>query len=625
MTSTAEPQTRNGTWIAFGPLVRGLLMAAIGFAVGAAIVAVVRVLTGHGAWTLELSFSVGYVFAISGWLLGVGVWGRWSREWFGLTTNEEPKGWSRYLAFTTDHKVIGVQYLVTFLVLFFLAGLFAVLIRIQFLDPVDPVLSDGTYNRVMSLHGIIMIAVAVAVVVGGFGNYFVPIMIGARDVAFPRINALSFWLIPPVAVLLLSSQAVGGWDSGWTAYPPLSETNASGQVFFNLAIITFGLASILAGLNFLVTIIYMRAPGMTWGRLPIFVWSIFATAILALLFTQFLAAAMLMITLDRIADMSFFRADAGGKPLLYQHIFWFYSHPAVYIMALPGLGLMLEILTHFSRKPLFAYRWAVGGLLGIVGLSAIVWAHHMFVAGIADKLLVTFLITTEIISIPTGFVFLSALGTIWMGRLWLRTPMLFTLAVVFNFLIGGLTGIFLADLPTDISLSDTYFIVAHFHYTIIGSEIFALFGAIYYWFPKMTGRMYNERLGQFHFWLMFLGFNGTFIPMFWVGLHGMNRRIATYTPDLQDVNVIISVMGFIMAASFLVFIYNVVHSLVRGPKASANPWGARTLEWQVPSPPPLENFPSPVVVTGNPYDYGVPGAPAHGLLSPAGSSDEGDS
>ncbi len=425
--------------------------------------------------------------------------------------------------------------------------------------------------------------------------------------------------------LLSGALASGGWDSGWTAYPPLSLTNASGQVFFNLAIITFGLASILGGLNFLTTIIYLRAPGITWERLPIFVWSMFATAILALLFTQFFAAAMLMITLDRIADTSFFRAETGGEPLLYQHIFWFYSHPAVYIMVLPGLGLTLEILTHFSRKPLFAYRWAVAGLLGIVGLSGIVWAHHMFVAGIADELLVSFLITTEIISIPTGFVFLAALGTIWMGRLGLRTPMLFALGVVFNFLIGGVTGIFLADAPTDIALSDTYFVVAHFHYTIIGGEIFALFAAIYYWFPKMTGRMYNERLGQLHFWLMFLGFNATFIPMFWVGLHGMNRRIATYIPDLQDVNVVISAMSFVMAASFLVFVFNVVRSLVWGPKAAADPWRARTLEWQVPSPPPVENFPSPPVVTGHPYDYGVPGAPAHGLLSPAGASDEVES
>jgi len=622
VTSMAEQEARNGLWPAFGPLARGAYWGAIGFAVGVGIVALARAITGHSAWSVEISFTIGYIFAIPGWLLGVGVWERWGREWFGLPTEEGPKGWQRYLAFTIDHKVIGVQYLVTFLILFLLAGLLAVLIRFHLLDPEGQVLSDGTYNRVMSLHGIIMIAVAVAAVVGGFGNYFVPIMIGARDMAFPRVNALSFWLVPPVAVLLLTSQAVGGWDSGWTAYPPLSETNASGQVFFNLAIITFGLSSILGGLNFLVTIIFMRARGMNWGRMPIFVWSMFATGWLALLFTQFFAAAMLMITLDRIADTSFFKAEAGGEPLLYQHIFWFYSHPAVYIFVLPGMGLTLEILTHFSRKPLFAYRWAVGGLLGIVGLSGIVWAHHMFVSGMDTQLLAPFLITTEMISIPTGLVFLSALGTIWMGRLWLRTPMLFALGVVFNFLIGGITGIFLADVPTDVNLSDTYFVVAHFHYTIIGGEIFALFGAIYYWFPKMTGRMYNERLGQLHFWLMFLGFNATFLPMFWAGLHGMNRRIATYTPDLQGVNTFISIMGFILASSFLVFVFNMVGAWLRGTKASADPWRARTLEWQVSSPPPEENFPLPPVVSGHPYDYGVPGAPAHGLLSPAGGSGE---
>jgi cytochrome c oxidase subunit 1 len=361
---------------------------------------------------------------------------------------------------------------------------------------------------------------------------------------------------------------------------------------------------------------------MNWGRLPIFVWSMFATAWLALLFTQYFAAAMLMITLDRIAGTTFFNPATGGEPLLYQHVFWFYSHPAVYIFVLPGMGLTLEILTHFSRKPLFAYRWAVGGLLGIVGMSGLVWAHHMFVSGMGDQLLAPFLVSTEMISIPTGLVFLSALGTIWMGRLWLRTPMLFALGVVFNFLIGGITGIFLADVPTDVNLSDTYFVVAHFHYTIIGGEIFALFAAIYYWFPKITGKMYNERLGQIHFWLMFIGFNATFLPMFWAGLHGMNRRIATYNPDLQGVNTFISIMGFILGSSFLFFVFNMVRAWLRGPKAVADPWRARTLEWQVPSPPPEENFPLPPVVMGHPYDYGVPGAPAHGLLSPAGASGE---
>lgn len=588
---------------------RGLLWAVIGFAVGASLVGIGRGLTGRPPWSLELSFSVGYVFALIGWLMGVGLWERWGREWFGLPTKEiETADWRRYLRFCTDHKVIGIQYLVTFVLLFLGAGLLAMVIRIQLLNPVHPLLDPGTYNRVMSMHGIIMIAVAVASLIGGFGNYIVPLQIGADDMAFPRLNALSYWLVPPVAVLLLLSQAFGGWDSGWTAYAPLSERNASGQVLFNLAVITFGLSSILGGLNFLVTITYLRARGMSWGRLPIFTWAIYVTSWIALFFTQFFAAALLMVLLDRIAGTSFFKVASGGAPLLYEHVFWFYSHPAVYVMALPGFGVVLEILPHFSRKPLFAYRWAVAGFFGILAMSGGVWAHHMFVAGISPTLLAPFLVTTEIISIPTGMVFLAALGTIWMGRLWLRTPMLFAMGMIFNFLIGGITGIFLADVPTDIALHDTYFVVAHFHYTIIGGEIFALFAAIYYWFPKLTGRTYNELLGQLHFWLMMIGFNATFLPMFWLGLHGMNRRIATYPVALEGVNQFVSVAAFLLGASFLFFVANMLYAVVRGPKAAANPWGARTLEWQVSSPPPRENFSTPPVVTGHPYAYGVPGS-----------------
>jgi cytochrome c oxidase subunit 1 len=608
---------------AFIPMLRGLTWGLAAFAIGAGITALLRIAAGNSAWSLEMNLVVGYGFGLPGWLFGVGVWRHWGREWLGLQVKEpNNSGWQRYLGFSTDHKVIGIQYLTTFLILFLLAGLFAMLIRIQLLEPEDPMFSDDTYNRIMSMHGIIMIAVAVASVIGGFGNYFVPIMIGARDVAFPRLNALTFWLVPPVAVLLLAAQAAGGWDSGWTAYPPLSVHNAAGQTFFALAIITFGLSSILSGLNFLVTIIHLRAPGMTWGRLPIFVWAMFATSMLSLTFTQFFAAAMMMIILERMAGLTFFTASKGGAPLLYQHVFWFYSHPAVYIFVLPGLGITLEVLAHFSRKPLFAYKWAVGGLLGIVAMSGLVWAHHMFVSGMNHWLMAPFLVSTEVISIPTGLVFLSALGTIWMGRLWLKTPMLFALGVVFNFLIGGITGIFLADVPTDINLSDTYFVVAHFHYTIIGGEIFALFAGIYYWFPKMFGRMYNEKLGQIHFWMMFLGFNATFIPMFWAGLHGMNRRIATYQPDLQGVNVFISIMAFGLGASFIVFVVNVVWALVWGPRAVADPWHARTLEWQTSSPPPLENFPVIPVIHGYPYDYGVRGAPAYAVIPIAGGSGE---
>jgi cytochrome c oxidase subunit 1 len=494
-------------------------------------------------------------------------------------------------------------------------------IRAHLLSPEGAVFQEGTYNRVMSMHGIIMVAVAVAAVIGGLGNYFVPLLIGAEDMAFPRLNALSFWLVPPVAVLLLSAQAFGGWDSGWTAYPPLSATNAHGQIFFNLAIITFGLSSILGGLNFIVTVLFMRAPGMHLMRMPIFVWSIFAAACLAFTFTQMFGAAVLMVTLDRVANTTFFKADTGGDPLFYQHVFWFYSHPAVYIFVLPGFGATLEILSHFSRKPLFAYKWAVGGLLGIVLVSGIVWAHHMFVSGMNSGLLAPFLVTTEIISVPTGLIFLSAVGTIWMGRLWLKTPMLFALAVIFNFLIGGVTGIHLADVPTDISLSDTYFVVAHFHYTIIGAEIFALFGALYYWFPKITGKMYDEDMGQMHFWLMFVGFNVTFLPMFWAGFDGMNRRVATYTDNLADLNAFISVAAFVLGSSFILFVWNMVKSLWHGEPAPANPWQARTLEWQTSSPPPIENFERPPVVVGGAYDYGRRNAQPHALFGPAGASD----
>ncbi len=607
---------------ALASIFRGLLGALIGFVVGMLGVMTVRWASGHQGWNFDQVLIISYIPALCGWLLGVGLWSRLAKEWLGMETSPDAKGVARYFGFTTDHKVIGIQYMITFMLLFLLAGALAMVMRLHLISPDGALLSNGQYNRVMSMHGIIMVAVAVASVMGGFGNYFVPLLIGAEDMAFPRLNALSFWLIPPVAVLLLSSQAFGGWDSGWTSYPPLSTSNATGQLFFALAIITFGLSSILGGLNFLVTIIFMRARGMSLMRMPIFVWAIFAASCIALTFTQFFAAAMLMVTLDRVAHTAFFQAALGGDPLLYQHIFWFYSHPAVYIFVLPGFGITLEILAHFSRKPLFAYKWAVAGLMGIVAVSGAVWMHHMFVAGISNNLLAPFLVTTEIISVPTGFIFLAAIGTIWMGHLWMKPPMLFALAVEFNFLIGGITGIHLADVPTDISLSDTYFVVAHFHYTIIGAEIFALFGGIYYWFPKVTGKKYDEGLAYAHFWLMFIGFNLTFLPMFWAGFDGMNRRVASYTNNLANLNAFISIAAFVLGSSFLLFIVNMVVSLARGEVAEANPWQARTLEWQTTSPPPLENFAVPPVVISGPYDYGSETPSPHATFGTAGVAAE---
>lgn len=602
------------------PVIFGLILGVIGFAGGASLVGAVRSALGYPFWSMGISWSLAYPFALIGWLVGVGGWKYWATEWFGGTAAAPSTGVKRYFEFNGDHKVIGIQYGVTFAAIFLLSGFTAMLIRWELMATGMQLFNDDQYNAAMSFHGITMVAVAVAMVLGAFGNYIVPLMIGARDMAFPRINALSYWLTPPVAILLLIAVFLGGWDSGWTAYPPLSILNKSGQVLFNLAVITFGLVSILGGINFLCTVIYERAPGMTWGRLPIFVWGAFAGALIAFFFTQGLAAALLMGLLDRLAGTSFFRTSEGGSPVFYEHLFWFYSHPAVYVMVVPAFGAVLEVLSHMSRKPVYAYRWAVGALLGIVAVSGIVWAHHMFTSGMSEYLHAPFLILTEIISIPTGLIFLSALGTIWRGRLWLRTPMLFALAFVFNFTIGGITGIYLADVPTDIHLHDTYFVVAHFHYTIVGGEIFALFAALYFWYPKMTGRMFNETLGKIHFWMMFIGFQAVFIPMFQVGVKGMNRRIADYPAAYEGMNAWISVAAFFLGASFIFFTVNMVYSWLRGPKAEANPWQARTLEWQVSSPPPAHNFEEIPTIVGSPYDYGVPGAPAHARWVEQGAS-----
>lgn len=608
-------------------LIKALIFGIVGTAIG-----------GGVSLTLGLNpnavITIGYALGLIGWLLGIGVWDHWARGWLGLenkpTPTQKSHGVRRYFAFCTDHKVIGVQYLVTFVAVFLLAGLMAMLIRTELMHPGRDIMDLNTYNTVMSWHGIVMIATAVAITIGGLGNFAVPLLIGAEDMAFPRVNALSFWLVPPVAVLLVLA-LLFGFDFGWTAYPPLSTLPGVGRMLFLLAFLTFGLVSILGGLNFLTTIARLRAPGMTWGRLPIFVWGVFAGSIISLLFTQFVAAGLIMIVLDRVLGTAFFAPNQGGGAILYEHIFWLYSHPAVYVMVLPSFSLMLEIVTHFSRKPLFGYKWAVGGLLGIVGLSGIVWGHHLNTSGAPVwQFLAPQMAATEMVSIPTGLIFMSALGTIWMAKMRLTTPMLFALGMVFNFLIGGLGGIFNGDIPIDIHLQDTYWVVGHFHYTIMGGVIFSLMGGIYYWFPKITGRMYNEALGKLHFWWTFLTFSVIFSIMHMLGYYGMPRRVGDYSPELGGINLFISLVAFLSAAGWLVFVYNIVVSWVRGPKAAANPWQLRTLEWTLPSPVPEHNFPTVPRVTGHPYDYGVPdsvhaivgaGAPAHATAGGGGGAD----
>ncbi len=597
---------------------RGVLLGVIGYIVGVWLTVAIR----GGNPTDEVAVVFGFILGLIGWLGGIGCFEAFGRQWLGKNPKTSPeKGWHRYFEFSIDHKVIGIQYGVTLLAVLLIGGISAMLMRIELASAGEGILTLSEFNKVVSMHGILMVAVAVAGIIGAFGNYIIPIQIGAADMAFPRLNALAFWLVPAVAVGLLSAPLLGSFNAGWTAYAPLSVTNDSGQILFNLAIVTFGLSSILGGINILVTTITMRAPGMTWGRLPIFTWAGIATSLLTFCITQFFAGALVLVTMDRVVETAFFSPEVGTA-LLYEHIFWFYSHPAVYIMVLPGFGVILELVTTFSRKPLFAYRAVVVAMLSIVGLSVVVWAHHMFVSGMAEFLQGPFMILTEAISIPTGIIFLSMIGTLWQGKLWFRTPLIIAFGWLFNFLIGGITGIFLADVATDIHLHDTYYVVAHFHYTIVGGGIFGLLAAMFYWFPKITGRMYNERLGKiFAIWVT-VAFNTTFIPLFWLGINGMNRRVGDYPEAYEGVNRFASISALILGTSFLLFVGNLLYSALRGPKAGPNPWNARTIEWQVSSPPPQHNFTSQPRVVSHPYDYGTNAGP-HVVFDTPGSGSHG--
>jgi cytochrome c oxidase subunit 1 len=598
-------------------VVRAFVLGIVGYALGVGLTLAIR----GGNPTDELAVIIGYIFALVGWLGGIGGIEAFGRQWVGKSVEvSTDRGWRRYFQFSVDHKVIGIQYGVTLLGVLLIGGIAAMIMRVELASPGVGIVDLDDFNKIVSMHGILMVAVAVAGIIGAFGNYIIPIQIGAQDMAFPRLNAVGFWLVPPVAIALLMSPLLGAFNAGWTSYAPLSVTNESGQILFNMAIVTFGMSSILGGINVITTVITMRAPGMTWGRLPIFTWAGLATSVLSFAVTQFFAAAVILVTMDRVAGTSFFQPEVGSA-LLYEHIFWFYSHPAVYIMVLPGFGVILEIVTTFARKPLFAYKAVVASLFAIVGLSVVVWAHHMFTSGMANFLHGPFMIVTEAISIPTGVIFLGILGTLWQGRLWFRTPLVVAFGWLFNFTIGGITGIFLADVATDIHLHDTYFVVAHFHYTIVGGSIFALIAAVFYWFPKITGRMYNEKAGSiFGVWLTVF-FNLTFIPLFWAGMNGMNRRIGDYPDAFEGANKFASVSALILGASFLLFVGNLLYSALFGPKVGPNPWNARTLEWLIPSPPPEHNFTSQPVVIGSPYAYGVKGS-VHAYFPNANKGDD---
>ena len=566
----------------------------------------------------DVALILGYLGAILGWLTGLGFLNYPVGRMFGRTIDlplRESTGIGRYFRFTTDHKVVGLQYLVGVGAFFFIGGLNAMLIRTELLTPNPTVFNPGTYLTIVSLHGTMMIMMMSAVILGPFGNYFVPLMIGAKGMAFPRVEAFTFWLLPIAGVILMSAAFVGGIASGWTGYPTLAVQQQMGIDAYCVAFFLIAVSLILVGINMIVTVVNMRAPGMTWGRLPIFVWSVLATSSLMVLGAPILIPALFMILLDRTASTSFFIPSLGGSPYLYENLFWFFGHPEVYILALPGFGVVLEILPVFARKPLWGYRLAVGGMLGVAVLSFMVWQHHLFVSGINSDLRPFYMVTTELISVPTGVIFLVAMGTIWRARMRLTVPMLFSLAFFFNFLIGGISGVFLSDVPSDVSLHGSYFVMAHFHYTIMGGLVFAFFAGIYYWLPKMTGRLLNERLAKVHFWGMFLAFNSTFLPLFAVGMLGMPRRVASYAPHLQFLNDWVSVSAFCLGAFMLVFLVNLVWSQIIAPVAAPqNPWHSRSIEWLLPTPVPAENFATVPTFVSGPYEYGVPGAPP--LIAP---------
>ena len=569
----------------------------------------------------DVGVFMGFLLGSTGFLAGLGFFNYPLTRLLGRPASlprEEESGVGRCFRLSTDHKVSGIQYFFGVGAFFFIGGLNAMLIRTELLTPNEKAWPPGQYISLVGLHGTMMIMMTSAFILGPFGNYLVPLMIGSHRMAFPRIEALTFWLTPLAGLVLLSAIAWNGFPTGWTGYAPLADQARAGMDAYIWAFLLIGISLCLNGLNLLTTIITLRAPGLTWGRLPIFVWGALSTSILMVLASPVLIAALLMEMLDRVGNTSFYIASGGGSPYLYENLFWFFGHPEVYILALPGFGIVLEILPVFARKPLWGYRLAVSGMLGVALLSFFVWQHHLFVSGINSTLRPFYMLTTELISIPTGIIFLNAMGTLWRGKIRYTVPMLFALAFFFNFLIGGLSGVFLSDVPSDVTTHGSFFVVAHFHYTIMGGLVFAFFAATYYWLPKMTGVVFNERLAKIHFWTMFVFFNLTFFPMFAAGFLDQPRRVSTYAPSLQTLNDFISVSAFALGASMLLFIGNLVYSLVfaRIP-AERNPWQSRGLEWQVPTPVPVHNFDTIPLITGSPYDYGVEGAAPVAVLNPA--------
>ena len=558
----------------------------------------------YTAWVLFFFIGIGAFNGIFKWGFGR----KEPSEAEELQLAGKNQGIWRYFRYTTDHKVVGMQYLVTVFILFFLGSMGAFMIRLEQSTPGAIFFSPATYNTIVGMHGIIMIASTIIMVSGPFGNFILPIMIGARDMAFPRLNALSYWLLFAAIPVFFSTLALGGFPTGWTGYAPLSVQELTpGMDAYCFLVLIFATSTTVAAMNIVTTVMIMRTKGMTWGRLPIFVWGVVFSVILSLTaFPSFIVSQM-MVLMDRIYNTSFFLAASGGSNWLYEHLFWFMGHPEVYVIALPSMAIAAELTAVFARKPLYGYRLIVGSMVGIAVLSVLVWGHHLYTSGSENALGAPYMLDTELISIPTGLFFLAIVGTLWRGRIWVTVPMLFIGGMLVNFVIGGVTGIYMADLPTDEILHGGMFVTAHFHFTLVGAMVFGFMAGLYYWFPKMTGKRLNARLGIIHFWLFQIGFLGTFISLFYAGLQGEPRWSANVALPYATANLIASLFAILIAASVFTLAYNVISSWLRGETADANEWGAKTLEWAVPTPVPLENFEGELpVITSLPYNYGSP-------------------
>ena len=505
---------------------------------------------------------------------------------------------------TLDHKRIGMMYLFTILIFFLLGGIFALIMRLELFSPGLQYVTQDQFNRLFTYHGAIMVfMVIIPLIPAAIGNFVLPMMLGAKDVAFPRWNLFSYYIYITGALIAASTLFLKGVDTGWTFYTPYSIRTGSSATWVIFGAFIMGFSSILTGLNFIITIHKLRCPGLTWDRLPLFVWALYATSVIQVLATPVLAITLFLLMLERTLGIGIFDPKLGGDPVLFQHFFWFYSHPAVYIMVLPGMGVISEVIPVFSRKPIFGYKAIAAASFGIALVSFVVWGHHMFVSGQSEFANFVFSLITMFVAIPTGVKVFGWVATMYKGSLRFNTPLLYAVGFLFVFTIGGLTGVFLATVSIDVHLTDTYFIIAHFHYVMVGGTLLAFLAGLHYWFPKFSGKMYHETPAKIAAWIIMIGFNVTFFPQFIVGALGMPRRYADYLPQFTIYNRVSTVGSWMLGVGFAMVAWNLYRSLKNGKPAGDNPWGALTLEWQTASPPPFENFTYDPVVTEGPYEY----------------------